>query len=357
MAPPPSPALANQRGLPAATPDGRACKPSCRTHRGLWSGRPHRGLTATTRQDSRVSPPVLAETTAEVGSRALLAWAKAHHRVDKAEVDRFVKRVVELFTEGYVGGGGRVELEHALPAACPLLRDAYDGFERSVDIFDFSERRSLRHAAEVVTAVDGVPRAKPLVVLPIGDALQEPFWPEGLGINRGFHNALDACWAADQWGRARERGEAAMRELVEQRQALYESKTMQMHGKNRQMLKGYRRDNSKGDAPKPAMAYAPDPATRYNPPLFVREAPPAIEEKDELFDETLREAARMGTMEPDHDIVRWALRAYCDAHGDMAATFRTLNDNPAEALQKPHLCDSPPKFAANYVLGYFKVRS
>ena len=43
---------------------------------------------------------------------------------------------------------------------------------------------------------------------------------------------------------------------------------MQMHGKNRQMLKGYRRDNSKGDAPKPAHNYAPDPATRYNAPLF-----------------------------------------------------------------------------------------
>ncbi len=26
----------------------------------------------------------------------------------------------------------------------------------------------------------------------IGDALLEPFWPEGLGLNRGFHTYLDA---------------------------------------------------------------------------------------------------------------------------------------------------------------------
>ncbi|CAD7926344.1 unnamed protein product [Amoebophrya sp. A120] len=30
-----------------------------------------------------------------------------------------------------------------------------------------------------------------------GDALLEPFWPEGLGIIRGFLGALDCCWAVD----------------------------------------------------------------------------------------------------------------------------------------------------------------
>ena len=32
-------------------------------------------------------------------------------------------------------------------------------------------------------------------VFPIGDSLLEPFWPQGLGSNRGFHSALDAVWA------------------------------------------------------------------------------------------------------------------------------------------------------------------
>ena len=34
-----------------------------------------------------------------------------------------------------------------------------------------------------------------VVVFPIGDSLLEPFWPQGLGSNRGFHSALDACYA------------------------------------------------------------------------------------------------------------------------------------------------------------------
>ena len=67
----------------------------------------------------------------------------------------------------------------ALPAACALLRDTHEGFDRSVDIFDFSERNSMRRAAEVVTAVDDhdLEIERPMLVLPVGDALQEPFWP------------------------------------------------------------------------------------------------------------------------------------------------------------------------------------
>ena len=30
-------------------------------------------------------------------------------------------------------------------------------------------------------------------VFPIGDSLLEPFWPQGLGSNRGFHSGLDAA--------------------------------------------------------------------------------------------------------------------------------------------------------------------
>ena len=40
--------------------------------------------------------------------------------------------------------------------------------------------RCMRSAAMVVTHVDGVQREAPLLVLPVGDALQEPFWPEGV---------------------------------------------------------------------------------------------------------------------------------------------------------------------------------
>ena len=47
--------------------------------------------------------------------------------------------------------------------------------------------------------LDKVPIAAGLAsvvpVFPIGDTVMEPFWPQGLGSNRGFHTALDAVWA------------------------------------------------------------------------------------------------------------------------------------------------------------------
>merc|ERR1711865_687451 len=45
-----------------------------------------------------------------------------------------------------------------------------------------------------------------LPVALVGDALLEPFWPEGLGIVRGFHGALDASSALVMWagGESRE---------------------------------------------------------------------------------------------------------------------------------------------------------
>jgi len=33
----------------------------------------------------------------------------------------------------------------------------------------------------------------------VGDALLEPFWPEGLGIVRGFFSALDSSSAIARW--------------------------------------------------------------------------------------------------------------------------------------------------------------
>ena len=203
------------------------------------------------------------------GSRALLGWAKSRAAadagggVDQHELARFVKRVVQLFTEGFVAT--EPSLTTSLPEACPLLREARpgEGFARSVDLFDFSERKSLRNAVEVVTAVGGQRLQRRLLVLPVGDALQEPFWPEGLGVNRGMHNGLDACWAAHRWGDAC--GDAARQaEVVDERQWLYERQTLQMHGKHRAMLQGYNADNSKGTSPRPAYTYSPDPASRYN---------------------------------------------------------------------------------------------
>merc|ERR1712150_285236 len=58
---------------------------------------------------------------------------------------------------------------------------------QAVMIFDFSGVKRLEAAA---TVVDGV------FISAVGDALLEPFWPEGLGIMRGFMSAMVASSAA-----------------------------------------------------------------------------------------------------------------------------------------------------------------
>ena len=63
-------------------------------------------------------------------------------------------------------------------------------------LFDFSERKQSNRAANVVSGSslgDARQGASCALVCRVGDALQEPFWPEGLGINRGFLGALDCA--------------------------------------------------------------------------------------------------------------------------------------------------------------------
>ncbi|CAE8606466.1 unnamed protein product, partial [Polarella glacialis] len=57
---------------------------------------------------------------------------------------------------------------------------------QGVMIFDFSDVQRLESASSMAGNV---------FVCAVGDALLEPFWPEGLGIMRGFMSALDAASA------------------------------------------------------------------------------------------------------------------------------------------------------------------
>ena len=176
--------------------------------------------------------------------------------VDREALAALAKRVVAHFTEPYTHlcrqRGGTIlkatcqctergctavhaPFRQVLSEACPILPD-------SVSVFDFSARECLREACLVN------PRVAGQLVLPIGDALQEPFWPEGLGINRGIHNALDACWAANKWAIAT-RDEERQAVLAE-RQYLYEHYTAPLSGKNRKDLQ-------------PDSAYRADPDSRY----------------------------------------------------------------------------------------------
>ncbi|KAJ3172726.1 hypothetical protein HDU88_006056 [Geranomyces variabilis] len=61
-----------------------------------------------------------------------------------------------------------------------------------VQLFDFSSKGMVMQSMRVLESENDTKA----VVMPIGDAYQNPFWPQGLGINRGFQTALDAVHAA-----------------------------------------------------------------------------------------------------------------------------------------------------------------
>mmetsp|Transcript_40125 Transcript_40125/g.87647 ORF Transcript_40125/g.87647 Transcript_40125/m.87647 type:complete len:603 (+) Transcript_40125:51-1859(+) len=52
-------------------------------------------------------------------------------------------------------------------------------------LFDFSKMKRAEEGATMIYS-ESSPRAEPLLFMLVGDALLEPFWPEGLGIIRGF---------------------------------------------------------------------------------------------------------------------------------------------------------------------------
>lgn len=65
-----------------------------------------------------------------------------------------------------------------------------------MNIFDFSCKGKLKENLRILPFHDknaDTPRHSP-IVLPVGDTLSHPFWPQGLGVNGGFHSSLDAVW-------------------------------------------------------------------------------------------------------------------------------------------------------------------
>jgi 2-polyprenyl-6-methoxyphenol hydroxylase-like FAD-dependent oxidoreductase len=123
-----------------------------------------------------------------------------------------------------------------LPESCEVvtIMDKPD-----VQLFDFSERiqsdeaiklveisrgditlkeEEIEHGARRVNQVEGVVQPKssnngelPKVLITlVGDALLEPFWPLGTGLNRAILSALDAAWVVHQ-SASKEPAEAIMK--------------------------------------------------------------------------------------------------------------------------------------------------
>ncbi|KAI8802074.1 hypothetical protein BJ742DRAFT_912714 [Cladochytrium replicatum] len=85
----------------------------------------------------------------------------------------------------------------ALATASSIPEDAPFCDKNGVQIFDFSCKGQCTDTLKELESVDReLPSTTHGYVLPIGDALVNPFWPQGLGVNRGFHSALDTVWAS-----------------------------------------------------------------------------------------------------------------------------------------------------------------
>jgi hypothetical protein len=63
-------------------------------------------------------------------------------------------------------------------------------------LFDFSK---TCRSSEGMVCLPGENGGNDLMVALTGDALMEPFWPEGLGIIRGFFGVLDAVYGIKEW--------------------------------------------------------------------------------------------------------------------------------------------------------------
>lgn len=96
------------------------------------------------------------------------------------------------------------------PEQGPLPVETLDSPVGMPSLFDFSRTRRAASGFRVVVGPISAGRtpAKMLVGL-CGDALIEPFWPEGLGIVRGFFAALDLASAARVWVETGDETEAA----------------------------------------------------------------------------------------------------------------------------------------------------
>ena len=147
---------------------------------------------------------------------------------------------------------------HAVGAFVPSL-EAHEMCPGQLSLFDFSERKQSNRACALVTGSQvGSKQDTPCVVTRVGDALQEPFWPEGLGINRGFLGAYDC---ADLVLRASpllitDLGQkpATLDDfgpILQRREAIY-ALTKRISGSNRQKeLKPHSGEGSGGNKPSP----------------------------------------------------------------------------------------------------------
>ena len=206
---------------------------------GAFASSPVHYFVMTTELDALATARVLHSTSPANGSEPTAA-----SNVDVTRLESYARRAIAAFVPPL--------------AAHPLVPAA-------LSLFDFSERKQSNRAAILAPAASlgGGSTAKGpsrVLVTRVGDALQEPFWPEGLGINRGFLHALDCADLVAGYAALGSRrtaagaGDTACERLLERREALY-AYTKRVSGVNR-----VRELRGGTDGP---FGYGIDPTTRY----------------------------------------------------------------------------------------------
>lgn len=125
----------------------------------------------------------------------IVVTAKKNSLINAGVVKSDKPSATELLSAENVDSTRLHDFGRSLATAAGLPEDLPFSDFHPVQIFDFSSKgrcttflKKLPESGESATSL----------VFPIGDALQNPFWPQGLGVNRGFHSSLDAVWASQQ---------------------------------------------------------------------------------------------------------------------------------------------------------------
>lgn len=114
----------------------------------------------------------------------------AEKNVDRTALDAVIRKVIAF------------RFKEKEPTLAEVSDEPMAYADAGPQLFDFSKlRRAASNLKFVEPPADKALHgsAPPLLFSLVGDALLEPFWPEGLGIIRGFFSALDVCWAISQW--------------------------------------------------------------------------------------------------------------------------------------------------------------
>jgi hypothetical protein len=137
-------------------------------------------------------------------------------------------------------------LARRLLVAVGVPADAPFAQHNPVHLFDFSTRGHLTTYGRVLRP-PGNDEGPSALFIPAGDALHNPFWPQGLGVNAGIHTGLNAVWAA-HCADASDDADAALDELSMGHTAVYWSATRNLTV--------------------PAISWTADPATRMQRFIF-----------------------------------------------------------------------------------------